>query len=300
MRFFAVFLLAFVLFALPKTVYADETSITASPAIIDVPAKVGESSKREIKITNNNDYPLPVSIEAQAAIIDGEPLNDGVNSRYDVSDWIRFDEDTYLFEAGQTRSIPFTVTPPFTATAGGHYANISIRGLALESNFDELGLVFPEIGVPVLVSLPGEVVEKIEFSNNNLFPISTQPNKKYLFETKLSNVGTVHNLVQPKIVIEKEGQLVDEFLFRPSVILPGTQKVFSTEWSVPDFGIYNAHVELVYGSKNQKISSNSEVVVSTPNLKSLANVFVMTGVVVYLIPRRKNIKPAVKKVFTNT
>lgn len=275
---------------------AQETQLVVTPAIIDAPAIAGETTKRTIQITNNNDFALPISIEAQAAVIDGEPLEGVSSDRYDVSRWVSFEEETYIFESGETRQIPFTITPPFTALSGGHYAQISIRGLALESSSGQQGLVFPEIGIPLLVTVPGEILEDARVQDVSLFPRFVTPKEPIDIEIPVENTGTVHNLVRAKIIIEKNGSIITEQELSPAIVLPGTRRIFRGKWQPDRYGQLDAYVELAYGSDQKIEKSEVEQVIITPPLLYLFMLGILVWVGAYLWPRRQNIAAAFKTI----
>ena len=270
-------------------VSAQETQLVVTPAIIDAPAFPGESTTRTIQITNTNDTALPISFAVQSAVIDGEPIEDEMSERYDVSDWINFEENTYIFEAGQTREIEFTITPPFTALAGGHYAQISIRGLALEQTDIAQGLVFPEIGVPILITVPGEIIEDARFTGDSLFPRFVRRGQEIAIEVPVENLGTVHNLVALRLVLQKDGETVFVQNLTPGIILPATRKTFQGSWAAPEYGEYDAYAELTFGNDQKLVQSEPEAIAVTPSLSSILWLAILVWTGSYLWPRRGNI-----------
>lgn len=274
-----------------------ETQLVVAPAIIDAPAVVGKSTERTIQIGNKNKFALPITIEVQSAVIDGEPLDRRTNDRYDVSDWVSFEEETYVFEAGETRQIPFTITAPFTALPGGHYAQISIRGLALESSSGQQGIVFPEIGVPLLVTVPGEIVEDVRVQDVSIFPRFATPGRPIELVVPVENVGTVHNLVRAKVIIEQDEKIVSEIDLSPSVVLPETRKEFKGVWQPDNYGYFNAYVELAFGSASQKYQTSKEQVIVTPPIGYLLLLAFSVWACAYVWPRRKNIVGALQTLF---
>lgn len=274
-----------------------ETQLVVAPAIIDAPAVVGKSTERTIQIGNKNKFALPITIEVQSAVIDGEPLDRRTNDRYDVSDWVSFEEETYVFEAGETRQIPFTITAPFTALPGGHYAQISIRGLALESSSGQQGIVFPEIGVPLLITVPGEIVEDVRVQDVSIFPRFATPSRPIELVVPVENVGTVHNLVRAKVIIEQDEKIVSEINLSPSVVLPETRKEFKGVWQPDNYGYFNAYVELAFGSASQKYQTSKEQVIVTPPIGYLLLLAFSVWACAYVWPRRKNVVGALQTLF---
>lgn len=288
-------LLSFLVFT--QSARAAKTEIAVAPAIIETGVIIGQSSEQMLWITNNNDNPLPISIEAQAAVIEGEALLEGSKERYDVSDWVRFQEDTFVFKAGETKKIPFTITAPFNALPGGHYAQISIRALALQdtSNIGQ-GLVFPEIGIPLLIIVPGQIVEEARAGNDRVAPLFTQPHKEIISSVSIENTGTVHNLISAKLVLEKDGHIVTESVITPTLVLPSTRKKLQHTWTTPAYGAYDAYIELAYGNKGETYKTIPDKMYVTPPVSSLLTLAVAIWTAQYMWPRRRNIKAAVRTV----
>lgn len=296
--FFGVFSLVIVFAGSAR---AQETQISVAPAIIDVPIEVGQSAMQAIWVTNGSQSALPVSIEVQGAVVEAEPLEDSPIDRFDVADWIRFDEETYLFEPGQTRKITFMITAPFNALPGGHYAHISLRGLALQRAQSEqaASLVFPEIGVPMLITVPGQVIEDARVSDGSVFPRFATPGSDIETSFYIENTGTIHNIVSPSIIIEKAGEIVEEVRLQPLVLLPGTRKQVSQVWRLSEYGSHTARIKLSFGNKNQIELSSRQQIVSTPSFARLFWLAVIVWSLLYMLPRRRNIIAAVRTLFAS-
>jgi len=279
-----------------KQASAQQTQISVSPAIVDAPVEVGGSVKKRIQVTNGSDSALPISVEAQAVTIEGESIAGGSQKRFDVSDWISFSEKIYVFAPGETKLVEFTITAPFTALPGGHYAQISLRGLTLESTTDDQSssLIFPEVGVPVLITVPGEITEDASIAETNIFPLFASINEQIKGNVAVQNNGTVHNIVRAKLIFMKDGEVISNQPLQPTVILPGTQRSYEYEWMLPEYGRYEAFVELSYGSNNTIVSTYPETVYSTPSFGSLGLLAVFIWTILYLYPRRENLVSALR------
>jgi hypothetical protein len=269
----------------------NSTSIGVTPAIVDLPLQVGQSETRRLQVTNNNPVALPISLEAQSANISGEPLSDINNGRYDVSTWIAFEEQTLLFEPGETKLIPFTVTAPFTASAGGHYAQISLRTLTLETD-RQLDLIFPEIAVPLLITVPGEITEKIEIQDI-LLPKTVTANDSMQTEIIVENTGSVHNLISGTLFIYQDEKEIGAYDVQSRVVLPDTKNTIIVPWETPDRGVYQVFAQLRYGSGGSVDTSNTRSLYVTPSFHSLALLASSIWIGLYLLPRRKNVRSAI-------
>jgi len=303
MKFFAYLVLASITTLCcvsTSRVHAQNTEIVVTPAIIDAPLQIGSSVVKNIQVTNGSNSALPISIEAQAAAIEGRVIEGSSTNRFDVSDWVSFTEKTYVFAAGETKQIPFTITAPFTASAGGYYATLSLRGLALENEINQQqssSLVFPEVGIPLLITIPGELTENALIAESNLFPsLATRYN---LIEDKVAiqNNGTVHNLITATLVIERQEETVSRKELQPSVILPGTEREYSYAWEVAEYGVYQSYIEVTYGNKKSTYKTPVETTYVTPSIWLLVSMAIATWSVLYVYPRRYNTIKAITILF---
>jgi hypothetical protein len=270
-----------------------------APAVIESAVEVGQSTSRSIQITNTNEIALPVSIAVQSAIVDGEPIDGTFDERFDVSGWISFDQETYILKPKERTEIPFNITPPFTAQSGGHYALISVRGLALDDELSsQRGLVFPEVGVPVLITVPGEVTQQARIAEDRLFPTFATPGDTLSVRVPIENTGAVHNLVSAKIVVRKDDSVIDEFALPSSLILPGIRKYYETKWTTPEYGSYEVNVEMLFGSQQEIVNSEPQTVRILPSLYSLALLAFSIWLSLYIYPRRRNLRRAINIIRT--
>ena len=132
------------------------TEIAVTPAVVDIPVEPGMSFDSAIRVRNGSDQSLPISVIAQSLIVDDEPLGSINRGRYDVSSWIRFKSSSLLLEPGGSQLVEFTITVPQDASPGGHYAQINMRALQLEKELvsDNTTIIFPEVSVPVILTVP--------------------------------------------------------------------------------------------------------------------------------------------------
>jgi len=284
-------------------VRAQETSITLTPAIVEIAVNPEDTIERFLQIKNTGDASLPVTIEVKSAVIDNRVSDVLDSTRYDVSEWVTFSEETYLFAPNQVREIPFVVTVPANAGPGGHYASISVRALALEQaeGSDTRSIVFPEVSVPVFITVSGDVQESARVAHQDLSPLFMTRDSAYNSQIVVENTGTVHNLVAPVLELRKGDTLVASYKFVPAVILPGTQKIFTVSWQSPtEYGSYQTRVVFPVGSDRIIVESSSEALLITPPPSLLIMLAIFTWVTAYLMPYRKNIRSSIRVLFGKT
>lgn len=280
-------------FLIPSSAHAQETRITVSPAIVDIASKPNTIVGRKIQITNKSTVSLPINVTAEQAIFEGKPLDDFPKDRYNVADWIDFEENTYLFEPGQSKTINFKVSVPKTASPGGHYAQLSFRGLLLEQTDRTAGLVFPEITVPVLISVSGQIEQRANIVSN-IFPTRYSSRDKNNLTFEIENRGNVHNLVSPELKIIQDGKVLQSLKPQPVIILPGTSRKFTVLVDRIEYGRYTGEVSLPFGSNQDVIESSQELFLVTPPNSRLFGLAIVVWMSLYTYRHRKNIKTAVR------
>lgn len=280
-----------------------EIELSVSPAIIDAPAAAGERVEKTLQITNRSLQALPISIEPQAAIIEGTLIEDRVITRFDVSEWIDVSSDTEIYAPGETKKLTFSVTVPFSAAAGGYYAQLSLRSLALESpNQISAGLVFPEITVPVLVTVPGEINEQISLpDDSHIFPFYANQAIGQVVDIRVHNTGNVHNLVTPQVKLKKRHSDYEITVpLQAAVLLPGTERVFSFPLPELASGRYDVRLHLTGGSRSQQVVSTAESLLVGPSLSRILQTGLIVWAVAFSYHNRMRIKRAYKELTVST
>ena len=185
------------------------------------------------------------------------------------------------------------IVVPENASAGGHYAQISVRGLNLESSGNNTSsIVVPEVAVSTLFTISGNVNEAIRLDSSNIVPWHAQPQQELRAELKLTNTGNVHGLAVPELVLRKDGA-EQRLQFAPRVILPGDTVEFSQIWTVPkEYGNYTAFASVRFGNAGTIVTSETERLVVSPSLTVIFNTAVCTWIALFLLQHRQRIKPA--------
>lgn len=275
------------------SVVAQETTISASPAIIDLAVSPGEESTNFITIRNGGDFGLPISLEVQSLQYDDEKLLPN-NNKYDASDWLVVEDKAFLLGAKETKKIPVTAKIPIDASAGGHYVQIAIRGLSLENENSSASIVVPEISVTVLISVAGEVINDISVDGSNILPLIATPKSTIMSNFYVLNKGNIHDLVTPIVVISKNGSEISRQQLTPRIILPDTKKLFNEEIKIPkEYGVYSSTIEIRYANGEQTFTTSPEIILVSRPISSILLIGTITIFGLYLYNHRKNIQKSV-------
>jgi hypothetical protein len=237
---------------------AQELGFSINPAIIDIGAEGQSSSQHTFTIQSTSPDPIPVIVEAKSLLPIDTILDQSRRSEFDASSWISIDENSFILEPNKPQVVTFTLEVPKNANPGGHYATINITPLNVQNAAapNESTKIIPQIGTTVLITVPGNVIERAELDTANLLPERITKGKQTSLSFKVRNTGNVHLLVGPKLSIYKGDTLVEVFTLQPQLILPNTEKTFSEDWMANEsYGSYTARAELIYGTSSVPLSS---------------------------------------------
>ncbi len=280
------------------------TEIAVTPAVVDIPVEPGMSFDSAIRVRNGSDQSLPISVIAQSLIVDDEPLGSINRGRYDVSSWIRFKSSSLLLEPGGSQLVEFTITVPQDASPGGHYAQINMRALQLEKELvsDNTTIIFPEVSVPVILTVPGEINEDVLIVNTDLVPTIISPGSQLQTEVVIENNGNIHNVVRPELfVFSDDSEKPFLYTSEPSVILPQTTKTVPIDWTAPALsGVVRAEIRMTFGTDTQMVKTETDTYIATMNVRSHIALAVATWLVVYIYIHRLNVTPSLRALFGRT
>ncbi len=278
-------------FGMSIPISAQQTTISVAPAILDLAVMSGEKVTSNLTIRNGGEIGLPISIEPKSLVLDKDVLPNLNQKKSDASDWIEVTEKEFLLSSNQSKKVPVFIQVPKDATPGGHYAQISIRGLSLEStNNSGTSIVVPEIAVTVLITVSGDIITDMNFEKSNILPFFVTPSTNYLARFKVVNNGNIHDSITPTLVINKDGKELSRQAMTTKIVLPQTSKEFSETLKLPEnYGKYEYFIEFKYA--NGQILQTSEphlLVVSRP-LPLLFMIAFTTISFLYLYQHRKNV-----------
>lgn len=201
--FFSIFL--FVLCIVPKIHASQETTISVAPAILDLAVKPGEKTEAELTIRNGGGFALPISVASSSLIIEDEIVVTSEKETSDASSWIGLEESEFLLSDDEIKKVTVTIDVPESASPGGHYAQISVRGLSLEESRDVgASIVIPEVAVTVLITVAGDINTSMSVSGESIIPVFATPSTNHTTDFTVVNEGNIHDLLTPVLVVKKE------------------------------------------------------------------------------------------------
>ena len=286
----ALIISAFVPYFIVSTKAAE---LRANPAIIERVVRPGEQTSVTITVENTNDQPLPMQIEF---LNPTDRFGAIVNDDYLAAGWLSSNVDSLIIPENDSTQIAFTINTPQDAVSGGKYANIVLKTLRLDGDKNvNSSIVIPEIQIPVLLTVPGEIYEDANINLAKNSPLTVSPNSEVTSVVEVENTGNIHNLIQPKIVIRQNDEIVAEYKSNASIVIPGTSEKFEITWTAPNQnGLYSESAELLFGSPTTELKTAAKTFVVGPSLKNIFIVGLLSWTILYIFPRRKNIAQSIK------
>jgi hypothetical protein len=182
-------------------------SITVSPPKHEFDTEPGVSIAEVISITNGDFVDLVLESSVADFIAEGEAgkaafVENEDESTFSLASWITLPDGQIIIPAGEKVEIPFSITIPENAEAGGHFGTIFFSPVVE----DEGGVaVRQKVGVLLLVRVSGDVIEEGELSKFGAYSADTKieqvankkPSKIFQkfpinFATRVTNTGNVH------------------------------------------------------------------------------------------------------------
>lgn len=144
----------FILFAYSPLAEA----LTLSPTQVDISADPGTTVSGQFLVTNDEATPETYYTSAQNFDAQGDSGSPHfLPGDTDLASWIKLDSSVTL-APGEQRTLPFTISIPSSATAGGHFAAIFLGTTAPQMNgaTDEVSVGL-KVGMLVLLHVTGTV-----------------------------------------------------------------------------------------------------------------------------------------------
>jgi len=256
-------------------------ALTVSPVAFEYDIAPGRSVQGTITLINESESAARYSIFAKNFIASGE---EGAQRYLDeealsgLASWVSADPAPIALEPKTSREIPFTISVPADAEPGGHYATIFFARGAGEVSGSGIGIA-EQIGVLLLVRVPGNVREALEVDTFRVAGSSVMSRLPVTLELRMRNTGSVHERPLGTIDVRNMfGSVVARLDANPkrSAVLPGSVRRFTNGWMkapIVDaggfiaearnelrnfgFGKYTASVNVAYGSRGENIASES-------------------------------------------
>jgi hypothetical protein len=257
-------LLSFWLLTTPSSAQLDsEYGISVVPAISEYAAVPGVVAPVTVSVTNTTPEPLALDISVRSILPSDEPINPAIIAQYDGAAWITPDISSVLLSGGETRQIPFTLTPPADAGPGGHYAQLIFRIITNQADTAQTTTqIAPEVSSVVLLNTPGNVVESADATLREQSWLSLRANRE--LELQLANNGNIHLLPQILYTIKSGDQIIEQQVGEPRLVLPNTITTYRTDWTPNEPGIYTVAAQISYGTPIQTITTPPQRIVVLP------------------------------------
>ncbi len=276
-RYYIIGLLTMIVFAF---LGSGANALTMKTTLLEENTDPGSVLERVIKLQNEKDVPITVSLSVKAfspnANETGSPVFEELDKTVnDLQNWISFPVTEIKFEPKEIKDVNFKITVPSDATPGGHYA-IVLSKEKFEGKIEGSGAgIEAQVGTIIAMRVAGEATEAgevVEFSTAkkfyNRFPVN--------FMTRYANTGNVH--YKPEGVVEVKNMFggvarVLNANESSALVYPNSiRKIFTREKELTDlsfvdevkaefknfgFGRYTAKLDTAWGTQGKTF--NSEV-----------------------------------------
>ena len=222
-------------------------AMTISPPVQEFTADKGTVKKGVIKLYNDENTARTLYADIKPFTARGEKgepaFSDEKIEDYMLAKWIHLERTEITLEPGQRIEIPYIISVPSFAEAGGHYAAIfwSTQPPSLEGTGVAIA---SKIGSLVLLRVQGEIIEQ-----GRLLDFSLKEKKKFYahlpidFIIRFENIGNVHLKPFGRIEINDmfkkkiDGVLVNTAISPEGAevpvgnVLPQSKRMFEVSWS---------------------------------------------------------------------
>lgn len=232
-------------------------TMTIVPPTVQLELNPGETTEGTMKIINDSDEPLDLSVMMQDFIVDNKNsipnilTPDTLSNKYSASAWIGIDQMLFSVQPTKTQQLHYYVQVPKNARPGGHYA-ASIFSPKTESQANGSGAVVnSQIGTLFYITVKGPVTQKATVESFTAPGFSEYG--PVAITTNIKNSSDIH--VQPNGMITVKnmfGQTREKLSFSGKNIFPEAVREFVHEAGKKSFmiGRYTATLNAYYGSNH--------------------------------------------------
>lgn len=237
----------------------ERTGIGISPLTFELTANPGDVLTNQLKVSNTGGSTIGVIMQIEDFTVMGEighvKIEPAETETYSIARWVETEPKDFVLEPGEWKLVTFTIKVPENAEPGGHYGSILASTGAVMGEEITGTAIAQRVGALVLLSVSGEVEEKIvvkEFSAPQYSEYGPIP-----FTIRFENTGTVH--VKPTgfvTITNWMGQKIADVEFPQRNVIPGSVRKIQAElnqkwlWG----GKYTATLTGSYGTNNIPLS----------------------------------------------
>jgi hypothetical protein len=249
-------------------------ALTLSPARIEINGDPGSTVGGEFTVSNDQTTPQTLYVSYENFNAQGESGAPAFSSEKSGLDtWITVTPPEITIAAGQSVKVPYTITIPKNADAGGYFSAIFLSSAPPSSQTTQVS-IGAKVGVLILLRVNGQITESAGVTqfdrNNHGFFYTTLPvDLQYKFSNnggdRVEPTGTVtvrNTFFIPSARIDanpSEGNILPnsvrmftvEWLTHPATVpVEGFFNQVTYEWQNFALGLYSAHLDLTYGTAN--------------------------------------------------
>lgn len=231
-------------------------SITLSPAISKPLAAAGSTLSGSLTVINDGETEYQFLVYARPFSVTSEnydPNYTKVNERTEAYQWVQFEKTNVRLAAGERVEIPYTVTVPKKAKAGGHYAVLFAETQPKQAEGTQVTRK-KRVGSLLYVTVDGNLINSgsLEGWDAKLW----QKNKPIGAAIRIKNDGNVHFQVNSQVTFSNLFNKPRLQLNQEQVVLPGTtRKIIANMEKTPVIGIYRVSGTASFLDKNETLPS---------------------------------------------
>ena len=241
-------IIALILISLTTACWAT-SGLSVSPADITVKINSTQLFQEEIAVANIGDSTLNVTITKKRMMKNNAYTlytDDG------IATWITVDPAEFTLAPNETKSVKVSINIPSNLNYSDAMGALIIKGNPVETqtkNSSGTNLILkqaPAILVPVVVGLPGQIIESLKLSNHksSLLLLNFMPGT---FNYNVTNNGTVSENATATTQIN--GWFSKHQVNSSATVYPGDNYYFKNTWTpdIYDLGMYTAETNITYG-----------------------------------------------------
>ena len=211
-------------------------ALAVSPVLYDFEIAPGSSRQSGITVTNETQQRETYTLNVENFVPSGECgqqsyVNEARPSG--LASWIFPERPSVSLDPGQSAEFPFIVNVPRDAEPGGHYATIFFTQSGTRGEATGVG-VGSEVGVLILVNVPGNVREDARIESFSLRGPTVRDRLPVYFDLRMRNLGSVHFRTRGTLIVKNMfGRVVQRAPANPNNVatLPASVRRVESVWA---------------------------------------------------------------------
>lgn len=277
-------------------------TLSISPSLYDISIEPGQEWRSTLRIINVNNYDITVYVE----VTNFRPQGEGGDGRFSpipaeggdgvsLAEWFQIEKTPIVIPREKSMEVPFSVTVPFGASPGGHFAAILVGTKPLVAEPGQARVQTSQMITSLFFARVAGDIHELgsirEFTTEGTYLSSPE----VTFDMRFENKGNVHLQPQGDIRIknmwgQERGIIPINQASQFGNVLPESIRKFTFnwkgEWSISDIGRYTAEATLAYGAEERQFASAKTIFWVIPFKLILGIVIVIaifTAIVTWLV-----------------